>query len=402
MMTEMKGKKLRASTSVLALALTAGLVQPSFGQEADQNAATMLEPIVIYGTKRDDKAQDVPLPVTVLGAEKLQLMPKTGSNADIARSTPNFSYVDYSAQYSNVGIIRGVGSFSPLSAEDTSVVYNVDEIPRSAYSMPVTMLDMQQIEVLRGPQGTLFGRNAQGGAVNFITNTPTFDREFSLRGEVGTNGHRLGEFIANGALIDDVLAGRLAVQYTGRDGDVRNIVTGGKEGGFDVGAVRGSLLFTPDADTRAQLTFHYNKSEDNSSRFLLRDYPDFPISATNPENKFERENYGINLRFEHNFESFKFTSVSSIQQDTLDQRMDLTDGLIFSKVAPLSFDYFNTPGVDLMTYNMRDRTYFQEFRLSSLDDSPISWVAGLNYFRSEFSGKQNGDTFSIPRHCGRI
>lgn len=385
--------------SVAVLAAITGTGAPLAARAEGPEEEITLDTITVTATKRDERVQEVPAAVSVIGQEELKLVSPIRSNADIARSTPNFNYVDYGAQYSNVGIIRGVGSFSPLSAEDTSVVFNVDEIPRSAYAMPIPLLDMSQVEVLRGPQGTLYGRSSQAGAVNFVTNAPTFDREFSLRGEVGTNGYGLGELIANGALIDNLVAGRLAIQYNTKSGDVPNVVTGGEEGAFELGAGRGTLLWTPDTNTKATVSLNYAKSDDNSSRFVLFG-ENYPLSGTNPENTFDRKSYGANLRFEHAFDSFRFIAVSSVQQDDLEESMDLTDGLVFSAAIGLPATYFNKAGTDLVFFGMQDRTYLQEFRLASLESAPVSWTAGLNYYRSEFTSEQQGGTsWSVPSYA---
>ncbi|MFV3517325.1 hypothetical protein ACNJD8_22195, partial [Mycobacterium tuberculosis] len=103
---------------------------------------------------------------------------------------------------------------------DTSVVFYADEMPLSVYSIAPNLFDTDRVEVLRGPQGTLFGRNTQGGAVNIVSRRPTFNRSFSLTGEVGSNGYDLGEFIANGPLIPETLAGRLAVRWNRFGGDI--------------------------------------------------------------------------------------------------------------------------------------------------------------------------------------
>ncbi|WYX59217.1 TonB-dependent receptor plug domain-containing protein [Achromobacter xylosoxidans] len=168
--------------------------------------------------RRAESAQDVPISMTVLNGEQLRAdaAPQAG-NAGLARSAPNLAFTDTGGQNSNVFTIRGVGSFAPLSPDDTSVVMYANDVPRSVYGAPPTLLDVDRVEVLRGPQGTLFGRNTQGGAINVIANQPVFDREYTVRGEIGSHGHRLGELIANEALSDTVAA-RLALRYTTVDG----------------------------------------------------------------------------------------------------------------------------------------------------------------------------------------
>jgi len=364
---------------------------PSFENDP---GVTVLDPIIITGRRRSEDVQDVPISTNVIEGEQLRDISPISSNADIARSTPNFSFVERGGIYANIGIIRGVGSLTPVSSDDTSVSYNVNEVPLSAFGLPPTTLDLERVEVLRGPQGTLYGRNAQAGAVNFVPNRPTFDREFRLRGEIGTNGWSLGEFIANTPLIQDVLAGRLAVQHSKRGGDVPNVVIGGKDGDVQIGAARGSLLFTPTDDTSALLTLNYNRYEDSIPLFILRDANCYPCSGVNPRFDVKSETYGADLRIEHAFENFRLTSVSSVHHTPImDSSYDLVDALVYGALG-LAPSNVNTPGADLSLSHGEETTYFQELRLSSLEGSAVTWTGGLNFARSELTVDGEGKNIS--------
>lgn len=149
-----------------------------------------LPAVTVTARKREESAQTVPISVTVL--DRQAVMTDTSAadeNAGLARATPNLSFADSGGQYGNLFVIRGVGSFAPLSCDDTSVVMYLNEVPRSVYGAPPTLLDVDRVEVLRGPQGTLFGRNTQGGAIDVITRIPGFKREFTATAEAGTHGY---------------------------------------------------------------------------------------------------------------------------------------------------------------------------------------------------------------------
>ncbi|MFD2408168.1 TonB-dependent receptor [Azorhizophilus paspali] len=242
-------------------------------------AAIMLDSVTVTARKRGETEFDVPISMGVIREKQAELIPPASSNANLARMVPNFNFLDSGGQYTNAGNIRGVGSFSPLSSDDTSIVFNVDEIPLSAYGVPPVLMDIERVEVLRGPQGTLYGRNTQGGAINIVTNRPQFGPELSVRMEGGSRDYGLGELIVNDALNDN-LAGRLAIRYSEQNGDVRNNASGDKDGAAQIGALRGSLLFVPDEETSALLTLSYNRNDDQSPRFILRDSPVFRAAAS--------------------------------------------------------------------------------------------------------------------------
>jgi iron complex outermembrane receptor protein len=345
--------------------------------------AVQLDEISVTARKRPEPAKDVPISLTTVEGAQLEDLSKTRSNADLARSVPNFNFVDLGGQSSNLANVRGVGSFSPVSPDDTSVVFYVDEAPQSVYGIAPNLLDTERVEVLRGPQGTLFGRNAQGGAVNIISRLPTFDRSFSITGEVGTSRHGLGEVIANSPLIPNILAGRLALRYSNFGGDVPNALLGGNDAATQVGAFRGSLLYTPTERTTVTFSGSYNKDDDTVPRWLLRSAADFPVSAVNPRNEVNRENQNYNLKIRHDFGSTIFESVSNFQRTTSFQVTDLTDSLVFSRLTGLPPAFFSTPGADLANIGINENTYLQEVRLSAPKDSVIAWTAGLNAFRTE-------------------
>lgn len=381
-------RRLQTSVSILAISLAAGLSQQSFAQEVDSDApsVTVLDTITITARKRPENPQDVPISMTVIPGNEVDTSPAS-SNAALTRSAPNMTFIDGGGLFGNSVNLRGVGSVSPLSPDDTSVVFYVDEMPLSVLGIAPNLMDTERVEVLRGPQGTLFGRNTQGGAVNIVSRRPTFDREFSLTGEVGTDGYLLGQLIANGTLVPDNLAGRLAVRWNSFDGDIPNIAAGGKDGGLDIGAARGSLLFTPSDRTEALLTFNYGREVTHSPRFILRDAPDFPISATDPRTRVEGESYGVNLRVQHEFDSFMLNTQTAFQRGQSENTFDPTDSLVFGQMPPGSIvpPPYTVPGADFSTLSLDESSFVQEVRLSSLPESPIAWTAGFNYFRSDYS-----------------
>ena len=361
---------------------------PARGQEAAPEVIE-LAPVKVTARKREETEQKVPIALTVVEGKDLDV-PATASNNALARAAPNVSFTDVGGQSSNLFSIRGVGSFSPLAADDTSTVMYVGEAPLSVYGPPPSLLDVERVEILRGPQGTLFGRNTQAGAINIVPKTPSFDWTFEGTGEIGTHGHGLGEIIANAPLVEDSLAARLALRYATYDGDVRNVAAGGKDGAVKVGAARGTVLFEPDDTTSATLAISYDRHVDTDPRFLLRDAADFPVSSVDPRTKVDSDALGATLHLNHDFGPVVLDSISSIQHDTSYQRLDPTDGLVFADLTGLPAASFNTPGTDLAKIDFDETIYLQEVRLSSPEESAVAWTAGLNFFRSEFGADRDG------------
>lgn len=375
-----------------------GLAGPAMAQTAGPAApaADGLETVTVTARRRVESAQEVPISMSVVDAAEVRSLSTALSNAEIARRTPNFNFVDLGGQYANSGNIRGVGSLSPLSTTDTSVSFNVGEVPQSTYGLPPSLLDLQRVEVLRGPQGTLYGRNSQGGAVNFVPNQPRFERTLSLRTEAGSRGWALGELVANAPLDGDRLAGRLALQYSRHAGDVANVVAGGDDGQARIGSARGSLLFVPDGRTLALLGFSYNKTRDSQPRFLLRDADCYPCSGLNPANDIAREDAALNLRVERDFGAFVLTSLTNLQRNRYTQRLDMTDSLVFARLTRQPPARFGNPAQDVYQGRLDEKTFYQELRLASPEGSAWRWTTGVNFLRSDFGAQTQGRDFTMP------
>lgn len=380
------------------LVLLASAPAPAWTQQAAP--ALELPPVTVTARKRGEDEQTVPISMTILEGSRLDVVP-TASNAGLARSAPNVGFVDLGGQSSNLFTIRGVGSFSPIAADDTSTVLYVNEAPQSLYGPAPTLLDMERVEVLRGPQGTLFGRNTQAGAVSFVPNRPVFDWQFAATGEVGTSGFGLGEFMWNAPLVADRLAARVAMRYSGYAGDVPNIAAGGKDAAQNIWAGRGTFLFEPSAESSAALTLSYNRQQDTSPRFLLRDYASFPTSAVDPRTSVDGDSLGLTLRVRHDFGPAVFESVTTFQDNHSRQIFDPADGLVFSSLTGLPPAFYNVPGADLADLGIAETIFTQEIRLSAPAGSAASWTAGLNYFRSALwmdrSGRATTPAFASIR-----
>lgn len=372
-----------ALMSCLPAAVPQAQAQARGGQSANAAAqpATSLPAVTVTARKREEPAQTVPISVTVLDAQAAAAAaaPSDG-NAGLARSVPNLSFVDSGGQVSNLFVIRGVGAFSPLASDDTSVIMYVDEVPRLVFSTPPVLFDIDRVEVMRGPQGTLFGRNTQGGAINIVTNAPRFRREFSVNAQAGTRGHGLGEVVANSPL-SERLAGRLAVRYSNLGGSVPNLASGHDEGRVQVGAVRGSLLWLPADRTAVTVSAFQDHRTSDAPRFIWYENPAFPQSALAPTYKTRWRDTGAAVKIEHDFDRVRLTSLTSYQDSRSTQPWDLTDGLLYAAMTGLPPAAFDVPYADFVELIADDRTVQQEVRLSSLADGVFTWTAGINYFR---------------------
>lgn len=245
----MNSKISRASLLVLSVSLIVGAPHAASAQAEDASAARSIdgpEEIIVTAQRREQSIQDVPLAVTAFTEEAIDAL-QIDNAADLQLVVPNFSYT--ATNFGGVNYtIRGIGASVLGDGADTGVALHYNGAFLQGGGNTSLYYDVAGVEVLRGPQGTLFGRNATGGAVNLRTRRPTDAFEWSAEARVGTFETRAVEVMIN-APITPQLAVRFAGVAETFDGDVRNVTTGNRINGSDVASGRFSARWTPSLQT---------------------------------------------------------------------------------------------------------------------------------------------------------
>ncbi|WP_262423496.1 TonB-dependent receptor [Brevundimonas denitrificans] len=250
-------------TGAAISALTAPAVVAQAQEVSEQPAATQVEEVIVTARRREESLREVPVAVTALSSERLAL---TGA-ADVTvlqQQTPNATVqVARGSNSTLISFIRGVGQQDPLWGFDPGVGLYVDDVyvarPQGAV---LDIFDIERIEVLRGPQGTLYGRNTIGGAIKYVTSRLAPEPELMLRGAVGSDGQL--DMIASGSLpVGDYLRIGGAVASYNRDGFGQNLTTGADHYDKDVTAARVSAELAPTSNLFFR--FAWDRVEDNSN-----------------------------------------------------------------------------------------------------------------------------------------
>lgn len=256
-----------------------GAVLPAAAQEgAPQDRAppprprvAAVEEIVVTAEKREASIQDVPIAVSAFSQESLEERQITGAS-DLAQVVPNLIFSKTNFTSSNLSI-RGVGSASVAASGSSGVGVHTNGVPLQGNRLfEAEFFDVERVEILRGPQGTLYGRNATGGVFNVITARPTED----LSAELSVTGTNYGGVTAKGwynvPLGEDGEIGgfRVAGIYTHRDGFTQNLATGNDIDGRDLYALRGTLELNPTPNTRATAIVSYFREDDDRARIQKR------------------------------------------------------------------------------------------------------------------------------------
>lgn len=261
-----------ARSLVSVTALTACLAAPAVafaapnGAGADEAAAPQsaspptasLGDIVVTARRRDERAQDVPIALTVVNEE---LLDRTGAYnvGQITQLAPSVQLLTSNPRNTAI-TIRGLGASYGLANDglEQGVGIYVDQV---YYGRPATatldFVDLDRIEILRGPQGTLFGKNTTAGALNITTRDPSFTPEGQAELSFGDYGFLQAKATFSGPIVDNKVAARFSVVSTRRDGVLDNVTTGTKQNSQDSISLRGQLLFQPTDQLRVRLFADY-------------------------------------------------------------------------------------------------------------------------------------------------
>jgi iron complex outermembrane receptor protein len=350
----------------------------------------VLEEVIVTAQKRAQSIQDVPISITAFSGDFLE---ENGIQkiAQVAQITPNFNIAG-SVQPSNNRIqIRGIGSAGNNAIEPSVGVF-IDGVyyPRPG-SVIGLLMDINSVEVLRGPQGTLFGRNTVAGAMNITTRNPSQETEGSI--ELGYGDYDLYEVGGSfsGPLSDSV-SGRIAFKYADRDGYGDNILDGDEYGARDDTVIRGKLLFDVSDQLSMLVTADYAEINAEASVTEL-------LNSTNTA-EFEATTtalYGSSPATKNSYD-WKVNQVTDAEHDdeqwglSIDINYEFANGLrLRSITAARKWEATFEKGdahypVDLIpgTTDYDNDTVSQEFQLLSPGGETIDWLAGVYYYEEDY------------------
>ncbi len=329
---------LHFSTAALSLGIL--LIPSALAQDASTDEARRLSPVVTTAQRVEQDAQDVPISITTVSDEKLDNLKAGGADVRFlsARVPSVIAESSFGRTFPRF-YIRGIGNtdFDLNSSQPVSLVY--DDVP---YENPILkgypVFDMQAVEVLRGPQGTLFGRNTPGGIIKFDSVKP--GDALNGYGKASIGSYNTTELEgAIGFRVNDQLALRFSGLIQQRDGFVENTFTGedNRFEGFEEAAARVQALWSPLATTDILINLHGRQNDSDARLFRanimetgqrgLRDDFDFERVAFDGQNRLDQEAFGLTLRVDHEInEALDFTYVYGHETADVSSRGDIDGG----------------------------------------------------------------------------
>jgi iron complex outermembrane receptor protein len=405
------------------LAGVAGMAMMAAAGQALAQDATALEEIVVTAQKRSENLQDVPVSVTAFTADQLKDQ-RVGDVLALSGLSPGLQIkTDDNAANPRI-FIRGIGvnDFNPATASAVGVYVDGVYIA-SPLAQMAGFYDLQQVEVLRGPQGTLYGRNTTGGAINVTTKKPSSTAEADLAVDYG-RFNALNVQGGFGGPIVDTLAFRIAGLYDKSDGYTLNRLTGNKGNDADRKAVRGALRFTPDDKLTVDVSASYSKSSGGSiltyNRSLVAQTAE-AASTADPD-----PTYGYILCKPAYYTSGQCTNVAGYANTSNnkyqgDYRFEGKDIVkLFGATSAISYDFGGVTLFSITGYQQAKRddyeetdanpisifdaryvaeqdTTSQEFRLQSNGVTALRWVAGLYAARDSLTNDSHYNVLEVLR-----
>jgi len=378
------------SIGAAALCGSASLPAIAWAQSSARTHENALEEVVVTAEKRAEGLQNIPIAITALSDATLQ---KAGVKevGDLVQLTPS---LQFGTRSTNVFIaMRGIGQAGQDIGSQSGVTVSLDGVPLlNHFMMNPAFMDIERVEVLRGPQGTIAGRNATGGAINIHSQGPTSDNDGSLSLTAGSR-ERLGVKGYVNRSFSDQLSGRLSFQREEAEGWLKNDFIGKRNDDTDVTEVRGQLLFKP-TDTfriRTLVDYTHDRSDPGFAQILGRADPARPTVTELPTYTFPR-NDPDHLTFyfnEPNHRDVKdFRATAAVTWD-LSPGMTLTSttGFIRHDIDLTDLDVDATPApnsrFDLIGLYAKQVT--QELTLTADLGDRADIVAGVFYMRGDSS-----------------
>jgi len=373
-------------SQAVAAAIALGAM-PTFAAQGDEESVS-LQAVTVTATRRAESLQKVPVAVSVVDGEQLERDNRNGV-ASIVQQVPSLNFRTGASNKDTSLFIRGVGTISTSPGVEPTVATVIDGV---VYGRPgqatLDLLDLERIEVLRGPQGTLFGKNASAGVLNIVTKAPTEETHGYIDQSYYSGNESRTRFGIGGSLIPDTLKGSLTTLFGSYDGNVDNRANGHEVNGYNRKGVRGKLEFTPNDDLTLTLAADYMQSHDDAPNGVVSKAltPAFagalaPVSASGHSRDIASDyrshvediNKGLSAQLDWNLGDYTLTSITAWRG------WDNTQWQDGDRLATITSAFPGTEDKGDLSYDQ----YSQEVRLASPKGEFVEYVGGLFYMHGK-------------------
>lgn len=345
------------------------LTQHAIAQEASTPANQVIEEEIIVTAERFRRsAQDIAASLTVFDQASLKKADIV-SLQELDQHTPNMLLVNQGSPRFSVNSVRGISSAVRADYFSQTIGVYIDGVPVTAAEYSRGLADVQQIEVLRGPQGTLYGRNTPGGIISITTLAPENEFSADLSARAGNNGQRGASALIRSPIIDELLAGKIFVNTMARDGFTQYASRNKSIDDLSSKSASAALRFTPSEQTDISLGASFEDIKQGAYAFqAFNDYKQRSVNIT-PRNREDRKIKTLTLNIQHDFDTVRLQAISGLRSYDVRSNQDLS-------YNPLVVAY----GGGRTSSIEKGEQFSQEFRLSGTSNNEkFRWLVGGFY-----------------------
>ena len=368
---------------LIILAILLPFIGAAQESQINQDDTLFIDEIIIQAGKVTDKLQEIPITTSFLSSENIEIQSIDGLT-DLSAVIPNLFMPDYGSRLTTPIFIRGIGA----RINAPSVGLYVDNIPYfDKGTFNFEFFDIDKIEVLRGPQGTLYGRNTMGGLIKVYTPNPTRGTSGYLKTEYG-NYNQIKSVLHFNQGIGDKFAFLVDGAYAHKDGFFTNIHTGNQADELNTYSGRIKMAFKPTKNFKANLSLNYEQNDQLGYPYAIYDIDTQTADDVNydSESSYNRELFSTGLNLEYNAKLFDVTFSSSFQNLVDAQKIDQD---------------FTAASLFYVTQDRIEKSFTEELNIFSKPDSKIKWLAGVFAFKHLTDKEVNVDYLEdaiIPYH----
>ena len=358
-----------------------------------------LEVIIVTAERRYQSLQKVPISMSVFTARDIEKS-KIGSIKDVQQLVPGLTVTQASSGQALI-FIRGIGTDIVGSGVEDAVPVYIDGVYQSRSSATaMQFIDVDRVEVLKGPQGVLYGRNATGGAINIISKMPDWKKSGQFDVQGGSYNQKIVRGTISGPLSGGAVSGRFSFLHNQDDGDTKNILLNARGNSSDVNALRGSFEILPNDNLTVTVNAHYY--QENVSPIMKALYPAVnPIFTTfgatvindprtvmqNARSDFSMTQSGMDAKAEWDFDPLKLTSITAFHKTDYNIKKADLDG---TEIQLMNVGSLATGiGIPEIT-----NFFSQEFTLISGDTGALAWTGLFSYTHQKVDAP--GFNLSMP------
>ena len=405
-------RRLVLVASVATLALPTGV----FAQNQSAADDNVIQDIIVTARKREERLQSTPVSVAAFSADALT---KQGVDdfSEIASRVPGFTLNPDNISEPNV-FLRGIGTDIESAASNPAVGFFLNDVYLSrAQGTAMELFNLERVEVVRGPQGTLYGKNVVGGAINFVTKKPTQELTSSVESTVGNHKTLEAKASVSGGLTE-TLSGSIAASARSHGGYAYNTYTKSDMEDLSAFGVLAQLRYQPSGDLDVLLTGdltrhrgggHWIDIQTPSAHNVPFVNPDRRRGANNIDGHQNADLGGVHLSVDRNFGSGRLSSISAYREATFTARNNDAGSFIdFTRLAYTSdgrVDFFSIDGSlfnDDYYINDKDekaKTFSQEVRYASELEGPFNFMAGLYYLHEDVDRTERADYIFVDYYA---